>query len=120
MMVERQRQLDRRIDAVRDDDRCADLGARDDLELPMVFELGGREFVLVNRDRGLLAYPARCPHQLGPLAAGALEGGTVVCPWHGYRFDLRTGDNLSGGPCRLAPLPRVALTAAGQVTVHLE
>jgi nitrite reductase/ring-hydroxylating ferredoxin subunit len=120
MMVERQRQLDRRIDAARGGDRCVDLGARDGLSLPMVFELGGREFVLAAQGLDLVAYPARCPHQLGPLVAGARLDGTVVCPWHGYRFDLNTGENVSGGACRLVPLPRVEMTAAGRVAVHWE
>ena len=32
-----------------------------------------------------------CPHENGPLAEGWLEGEAVVCPWHGFDFDLRTG-----------------------------
>src|SRR5207244_446149 len=32
-----------------------------------------------------------CPHEEGPLAEGWLEGDTVVCPWHGYDFELTTG-----------------------------
>jgi nitrite reductase/ring-hydroxylating ferredoxin subunit len=34
---------------------------------------------------------AICPHEDGPLAEGWLEGDAVVCPWHGFDFDLRTG-----------------------------
>jgi nitrite reductase/ring-hydroxylating ferredoxin subunit len=34
---------------------------------------------------------AICPHESGPLAEGWLEGDAVVCPWHGFDFDLRTG-----------------------------
>jgi nitrite reductase/ring-hydroxylating ferredoxin subunit len=32
-----------------------------------------------------------CPHRGGPLSQGDLEGGEVVCPWHGARFALETG-----------------------------
>jgi len=32
-----------------------------------------------------------CPHENGPLAEGWLEGDVVVCPWHGFDFDLGTG-----------------------------
>jgi nitrite reductase/ring-hydroxylating ferredoxin subunit len=32
-----------------------------------------------------------CTHLGGPLAEGSREGDTVTCPWHGSRFDLRTG-----------------------------
>jgi nitrite reductase (NADH) small subunit len=32
-----------------------------------------------------------CPHEDGPLAEGWLEGDVVVCPWHGFDFELNTG-----------------------------
>ena len=32
-----------------------------------------------------------CPHEDGPMAEGWLEGDVVVCPWHGFDFDLATG-----------------------------
>jgi nitrite reductase/ring-hydroxylating ferredoxin subunit len=38
-----------------------------------------------------------CPHEDGPLAEGWLEGDVVVCPWHGFDFDLETGH------CRVDP-----------------
>jgi nitrite reductase/ring-hydroxylating ferredoxin subunit len=33
-----------------------------------------------------------CPHEGGPLGEGMIEGGRVVCPWHSYAFDPRTGE----------------------------
>jgi nitrite reductase/ring-hydroxylating ferredoxin subunit len=42
------------------------------------------------------AVSALCPHEDGPLADGWLEGDTVVCPWHGFDFDLTSGE------CRVA------------------
>ena len=33
----------------------------------------------------------QCPHEDGPLAEGWLEGDVVVCPWHGFDFDLASG-----------------------------
>ena len=32
-----------------------------------------------------------CPHEDGPLTEGWLEGDAVVCPWHGFDFDLGNG-----------------------------
>ena len=32
-----------------------------------------------------------CPHRQGPLGQGWLEGEKVVCPWHSWIFDLKTG-----------------------------
>ena len=32
-----------------------------------------------------------CPHRQGPLSEGWIEGNAVVCPWHSWAFDVRTG-----------------------------
>ena len=47
-----------------------------------VFNAGGGRF---------FATSPLCPHEEGPLAEGWLEGDVVVCPWHGYDFELATG-----------------------------
>jgi nitrite reductase/ring-hydroxylating ferredoxin subunit len=39
----------------------------------------------------ILCAQAFCPHLEGPLFQGTLSGTTVTCPWHQWRFDLRTG-----------------------------
>lgn len=43
------------------------------------------------------AMDARCPHANGPLADGKIEEGQVICPWHRFGFDLKTGQSDSGG-----------------------
>ena len=40
--------------------------------------------------------PLVCPHQGLPLNAGPDAAGIIQCPWHGYRFDARTGACVSG------------------------
>lgn len=47
------------------------------------------------------AFSVSCPHLGGPLEESAVENGVVVCPWHGYRFDVRTGACVSGHAFRL-------------------
>lgn len=48
--------------------------------------------VIVARvDGELVAFPGVCPHEDVALAGGELRGGAIVCPGHGYAFDLRTG-----------------------------
>ena len=42
-----------------------------------------------------------CPHLGGPLEHASIEDGCITCPWHGYRFDLRTGRNVDGRALRL-------------------
>jgi nitrite reductase/ring-hydroxylating ferredoxin subunit len=46
--------------------------------------------------------PLHCPHQGLPLDAEPDGEGIVTCPWHGYRFDLRTGRSADGKGCRWA------------------
>jgi len=106
MMVERQRQLDARIEPERSGAAVC-LGPIDDLVLPLRTGLAGRAYIVARVDGELIAHVARCPHQLGPLNAAV--DGTVACPWHGYRFDVRTGACLTGQPCHLPPAPKVSV-----------
>jgi nitrite reductase/ring-hydroxylating ferredoxin subunit/uncharacterized membrane protein len=64
------------------------------------------EAVLVARsvEGDLCAIANTCSHFGGPLAEGEREGDVVVCPWHGSRFDLCTGE-VRGGPA-VFPQPR--------------
>lgn len=57
-----------------------------------------------------IAHSAVCPHLLGPLSGSEIDAnGAITCPWHGYRFDLATGENI-GGQCKaLAPPPRLEI-----------
>lgn len=52
----------------------------------------GRSILLVRLGSEVYAYRNGCPPD-SPLAlqAGRLEGATLVCPWHGCRYDVRTG-----------------------------
>jgi len=44
-------------------------------------------------------YSATCPHLLGPLQDARIDNrGIIQCPWHGYEFDIQTGQNI-GGNC---------------------
>jgi 3-phenylpropionate/trans-cinnamate dioxygenase ferredoxin component len=42
-------------------------------------------------DHEYIAFNPVCPHANGPLAEGELRGSVIICPWHFFRFDLRTG-----------------------------
>jgi nitrite reductase/ring-hydroxylating ferredoxin subunit len=88
-----------------------DLGSVDDLlaQLPLSVDFGGRPFCIVADGDALFAHSAVCPHLLGPLDACSLdEHGALTCPWHGYRFDARSGRQLAPDTrLRLAPAPRV-------------
>lgn len=69
-----------------------------------VFNVAGRYHAVVNR----------CPHRGGPLCTGDLLGTRLVCPWHGWQFDLATGAS-SFDPARSAARP-FRLSADATVT----
>jgi nitrite reductase (NADH) small subunit len=58
----------------------------------LLVEHNGCAMAVFNAGQGrFYACGAACPHEDGPLADGWLEGDVVVCPWHGFDFDLATG-----------------------------
>ena len=54
-------------------------------------EVDGTAIAVANVDGEYFAIESACTHVGGPLAEGELEGSVLVCPWHGGRFDVRTG-----------------------------
>ena len=51
----------------------------------------GHTLCLANLQGTIAVLDGTCPHEGGPLGEGSIEDGRVVCPWHGYAFDVRTG-----------------------------
>ena len=60
--------------------------------LARAFTVNSREIaVFRTREDQVFAIEGRCPHRGAPLAEGMLAGESVVCPFHGYRFELASG-----------------------------
>jgi nitrite reductase (NADH) small subunit len=59
----------------------------------MQADFGENSYAICNVDGELHALEGFCPHAGGPLGEGALHGNTLVCPWHAWEFDSRTGAN---------------------------
>jgi thiamine pyrophosphate-dependent acetolactate synthase large subunit-like protein/nitrite reductase/ring-hydroxylating ferredoxin subunit len=55
-----------------------------------------RALCITRTAQGYGALDNRCPHQGGPLGEGQIEHGYVICPWHGYEYDPRTGEPPDG------------------------
>jgi hypothetical protein len=51
----------------------------------------GDESAVFNDGGSFSAIGHRCAHQNGPLGEGRIIDGRVICPWHGYEYDLRDG-----------------------------
>ena len=119
MMRRRQAELDGRA-ALAAPASALSLGPLEALRprLPLCVELGGRRFRVLELDGELLAHAATCPHRLGPLHEAPPEGGRLRCPWHGYVFDLRTGESADGRSLRLPPAPTVEIGSDGEVSLH--
>lgn len=52
-----------------------------------------RMVALFNVAGAFYALDGVCPHQGGPLGQGELRGCVVTCPWHGWQFDVTTGQH---------------------------
>jgi nitrite reductase/ring-hydroxylating ferredoxin subunit len=53
--------------------------------------VNGRSILLVHHQDQYFAVKNRCPHQRITLDKASCEDGFIVCPWHRYGFDLKTG-----------------------------
>ena len=73
--------------------------------------------LLVKRGESIHALVETCGHLGGPLTEGKLDGDTVVCPWHGSRFDLSSGAVVEGPSAFPQPCFEVR-TREGQVEVR--
>jgi len=60
-----------------------------------LIEVEGRRIALFNLGGTFYALDDVCPHRGGPLSEGFIKGDVVVCPWHGARFRIPTGEVLS-------------------------
>jgi 3-phenylpropionate/trans-cinnamate dioxygenase ferredoxin component len=57
----------------------------------------GESLCLVREGNAVYAMVDRCPHRDFHLSGGdVVEPGVIECPWHGARFDCRTGAVLQG------------------------
>lgn len=73
------------------------VGSVDDVQngKRLFIEIDGKPIVLFNIAGNFYAIADLCSHDDGPLGDGRLEGFEIVCPRHGARFDVRTGEVLS-------------------------
>lgn len=85
-------------------------------------EVGGRGLVVLRRGDEFFALRDICPHQGARLSAGQLggtplpcrpgeevtygrQGEVLTCPWHGWEFDVRTGQALANPQARVRSYP---------------
>ena len=75
-------------------------------------EVSNREIVIFNVEGGLYAIDEICSHADGPLSEGYLEGYEIECPFHGARFNLKTGEVTA--PPAVVPVDTFAVRFVGE------
>lgn len=60
-------------------------------------ECGPRAVFVYRHDDGYKVYDSHCPHQVTNIPHLALEGETLTCPKHLWKFDITTGDCIEKG-----------------------
>ena len=68
-------------------------------------EVKGKTIALFNVEGTIYATDNTCLHQGGPLGEGELMGEVVICPWHQWEYDVRTGENVEDHSLKLATFP---------------
>ena len=84
-----------------------------------LFEVNGFRIALARVDDAVYALHDVCNHQGGPLSEGRLSGARLACPWHGWMYDVRSGECVMptrGGRVQSYPV-RVE---AGEIFVEIQ
>ena len=67
--------------------------------------LGDQLYAICNVQGQIFGLSGVCLHQGGPLGQGNVVEGRVVCPWHAWEFDCRTGENCFNPEERVTTYP---------------
>lgn len=69
------------------------------------FSCGEKTICVANINGTLSAMENVCLHRGGPLGQGMIEGGKVVCPWHGWSWDTKSGEAAQNPAMKVAVYP---------------
>lgn len=71
----------------------------------VVAEIQGKTLAVFNVDGTFHAIDNTCVHRGGPLGEGEAEGTVVTCPWHGWQFDMTTGECTKNPSAKVTVYP---------------
>jgi nitrite reductase (NADH) small subunit len=69
------------------------------------FLCGDKVICLANVNGTISAMDNVCLHRGGPLGQGVIEGDKVICPWHGWQWDPKTGEAGHNPAAKVAVYP---------------
>lgn len=74
---------------------------------PYAMATDAADILLVNINNQFFAYRNQCSHQALPLDNGLLDAEACIltCPWHGFKYDVTTGECLTAPQAQLEPFP---------------
>ncbi len=83
-----------------------------------LIEVNGARVVLARVGHAVYACGDTCAHRGGPLSEGKLSGIRLACPWHGWIYDVRTGQCVFPGRGASVPAYRTRIHG-GEVWVEI-
>jgi nitrite reductase (NADH) small subunit len=79
--------------------------------------IGEQDVAVARVEDEYYALQGHCLHLQGPLCDGRLDGHVLSCPWHGWQYDVRTGENEFDRAIQLETYP--VKVEDGEVKVSL-
>jgi nitrite reductase/ring-hydroxylating ferredoxin subunit len=68
-------------------------------------EVMAKPIALFNVGGTIFATDNTCLHQGGPLGEGELLGEVVICPWHQWEYNVRTGEVVGNSSLKVVTYP---------------
>ena len=69
------------------------------------FTVAGKIICVANVEGEYSAMDNVCIHRGGPLGQGVVEDGKIVCPWHGWQYDPKSGEAAHNPNAKVAVYP---------------
>ena len=69
------------------------------------FTVSGKVICVANVDGEISAMDNVCLHRGGPLGGGVVMDGKVICPWHGWAWNPKTGEAGHNPSAKVAVYP---------------
>lgn len=79
--------------------------------------VNGKTIGLFRVGKTIFAMAGTCAHRGGPVGEGELKGSLVTCPWHGWQYDVTTGECKTAKGVKLPTYK--ALVEAGRIYLEL-